>query len=437
VTWGFHTTPQFGLCGVELPYPRGRLLGGCSCINAMAHSRAHRSSYDAWGVPGWGYDDLLPYFKRSETAPADRDPAYRGTSGPMRVGPPAAHSAFAEATLEAARERGFPENPDHNGVEQEGFGWQEMTIADGIRQTAADAYLRPVRWRANLKVIAEAMVTKLVLDNGHCVGVEYRTDGQAVTVEAGKSVVLAAGAIGSPHLLMLSGIGDPAVLGPVGVNTRVKLPDVGRNLQDHPLSGVVFEAGQPLPAGANNHGDLIAALRSTPDLDAPDILLMYLDIPFVRPPLAGPADGYTVAFSYLRPQSRGSVTLASPDPVVAPVVDPALLTDSRDIEGMLTALRIAREAGSAAALKEWRQAEALPGSSYEDVDFLRRSTGTFFHAVGTCAIGSVVDSGLRVFGVRGLRVADASVMPTIISAPTNATVLAIAERAADLLLTAS
>ena len=433
VTWDFRTTPQSGLRGAELPYPRGRLLGGCSCINAMAHTRAHRSSYDAWGAVGWGYDDLLPYFKRSETAPADRDPAFRGTDGPMRVGPPPRRSAFAEATLEAARERGFPESADLNGADQDGFTWQEMTIVDGVRQTAADAYLRPVRWRANLKVVADALVTRLVLRDGHCSGVEYRVAGETVVVEAGKSVVLAAGAIGSPHLLMLSGIGDPAVLGRIGVNTRVKLPDVGRNLQDHPLNGVVFEAPHPIPVGVNNHGDLIAALRSTPDLEAPDVLLMYLDIPFVRPPLAGPANGYTIVFSYLRPHSRGSVTLVSADPTVAPAVDPALLDDPRDIEGMLAALRIAREAGSATALKEWRQSEALPGSSYEDIDFLRSGTGTFFHAVGTCAIGSVVDSDLRVQGVSGLRVADASVMPAIIGAPTNATVLAIAERAADLL----
>ncbi|MEV0066180.1 GMC family oxidoreductase N-terminal domain-containing protein [Amycolatopsis sp. NPDC050768] len=438
VDWNFHTTPQPGLHGVELPYPRGRTLGGSSSINAMAHLRGHRAGYDAWGVDGWRYDDLLPYFRRSETARPGSDPKYRGTDGPMRVGPPPVRHPLAHAALSAVRERGFPESPALNGAEPEGATWLEMNIVDGARQSAADAYLRPVLNRPNLTVVTGALVTRLVLAGSHCTGVEYRVGGSPASAEAERSVVLAAGAIGSPRLLMLSGIGDPAALEQAGVTPRVGLPGVGRNLQDHPLTGIVYSNARPLPDGANNHSDLVAAVRSSADLEAPDVQLLFLDIPYFRPPLSGPATGFTIGFSYLYPHSRGSVTLASADPTVAPVVDPALLDDPRDLAGMLAGLRLARHVGTAPALDPWRDKEVLPGPAAmnpaAEEDFLRQSTGSYFHACGTCALGTVVDPALNVHGVTGLRIADASVLPTLIGANTNATVLAVAERAADVLL---
>ncbi|WP_326837421.1 GMC family oxidoreductase N-terminal domain-containing protein [Amycolatopsis rhabdoformis] len=442
VDWNFHTTPQHGLLGTQLPYPRGRTLGGSSSINAMAHLRGHPAGYDAWGVDGWRFDDLLPYFRRSETAAAGRDPKYRGTDGPMRVGPPPVRHPLAGAALAAVRERGFAETPDLNGAEPEGATWLEMNIADGARQSAADAYLRPVLGRPNLTVVTGALVTRLVLAGTHCTGVEYRVGDSPDSAEAERSVVLTAGAVGSPHLLMLSGIGDPAELEKAGVTPRVALPGVGRNLQDHPLTGVVYSASRTMPDGANNHSDLVAAVRTAAGLEAPDLQLLFLDIPYFRPPLAGPTSGFTIGFSHLYPHSRGSVTLASADPTVAPIVDPALLRDPRDVAAMLAGLRLARHIGTAAALDPWRDQEVLPGpaatSPAQEEEFLRRSTGPYFHASGTCALGTgsaaVVDPTLAVHGVTGLRIADASVLPTLIGANTNATVLAVAEKAVDLLL---
>jgi choline dehydrogenase len=348
---------------------------------------------------------------------------------------------YTHAALAAIRECRFPVSSDLNGAEQQGATWLEMNIVDGVRQSAADAYLRPVLGRPNLTVTTDALVTRLQLPNGRCTAVEYEAAGQRLTAQSGESVVLTAGAIGSPRLLMLSGVGDPTDLEQQDITTEVALPGVGNNLQDHPRSGIVYSAAQAMPDGVNNHGDLIAALRSDPGLAAPDVQLLFLDIPLHSPSLVGPASGFTIGFSYLHPYSRGSVTLRSADPAIAPAIDPALLSDERDLDGMLTALHLARRVGAADALAQWRDKEILPGpgalDSEQHKDFLRRSTGTYHHAAGTCAMGTgdaaVVDSELRVHGLDGLRIADASVMPTLVGANTNATVLAIAERAADLI----
>jgi choline dehydrogenase len=312
-----------------------------------------------------------------------------------------------------------------------------MNIVDGVRQSAADAYLRPVLGRPNLTVTTDALVTRLLLANGRCTAVEYEAAGERLTAQASESVVLTAGAIDSPKLLMLSGVGGPTSLEKLDITTEVALPGVGENLQDHPLTGVVYSAAQAMPDGVNNHSDLIAALRSDPGLAPPDVQLLFLDIPVHPPTLAGPASGFT----YLHPHSRGSVKLSSADPAIAPAVDPAFLSGQRDLDGMLTALHLARRVGAAHALAEWRGEEILPGPSALDVEqqkeFLRCSTGSYFHASGTCAMGTgaaaVVDSELRVHGLAGLRIAGASVMPTLSGANTNATVLAIAERAPDLI----
>jgi choline dehydrogenase len=260
------------------------------------------------------------------------------------------------------------------------------------------------------------------------------------TAEAGE-VVLCAGTIGSPHLLMLSGIGPADALRAHGIPVTVDLPGVGENLSDHPLGPVVYAAAQLMPAGVNNHGDALAALRTDPALPAPDVHIIFADFPFIRPGMQGPRNGYTISFALLGPYSRGSVRLASSDPGIAPLIDPGLLTDQRDMDGMLAALRLAREIGGARAMAKWRQEEVLPGAAVttadRQCDYLRRSTGTYYHPVGTCRIGTdpaaVTDPQLRVHGIGGLRVADASVMPSIPAANTNATVLAIAERAADLI----
>lgn len=444
IDWGLSTVPQAGLGGAVLPYPRGKALGGSSATNAMAHLRADRASYDRWiaeGAPGWGFDDLLPYFRRSESADG-RDPRFRGIGGPMTIErAPQVHPA-AEAFFQACKERGYPVSDDLNGAQSEGVCWYDRNIVAGVRQSAADAYLRPALGRPNLTVQTGAMVTGLTLTVGCCTGVTYRlsTTGRH-TVRAEREVIVCAGAIGSPQLLQVSGIGPAPHLRRHGIDVIVDLPGVGANLSDHPLAALVYAAAQPVPVGASNHVDALAALRLGPGATMPDTHLLLVDIPLPPPGASAPDRGYSIEFGVLRPHSRGSVRLASAEPTAPPLIDPGFFTDERDIALMLRAARAAREVGAADALKPWRAAEVIPGprvsSDDELVAYLRRAAGTYFHPVGTCRIGSgtdaVVDTELRVRGVEGLRVADAAVMPSPPAANPNATVLAIAEKAAALI----
>ncbi|HEY0695500.1 MAG TPA: GMC family oxidoreductase N-terminal domain-containing protein [Kribbella sp.] len=446
VDWGFTTVPQIALGGAVLPYPRGRVLGGSSAINAMAHIRAYRSTYDQWaadGADGWSYADLLPYFRRSETVDG-RDPDFRGTDGPMRIEAISVRHPAAVDCLAAFRECGHPVTEDLNGAEQEGACWYDRNIVDGGRQSAADAYLRPVLGRPNLTVRTDALVLRLTFAGDRCTGVEYVHPGDAGEVhkvEAGVETILSAGAIGSPHLLQLSGIGPSDALRIHGITVVADLPAVGANLADHPIGGVVYSAPGALPAGQNNHFDLLAALRSDPGLLAPDLHILFCDVPLVPPGFTGPEHGFTIEYTLLRPHSRGSVRLASSDPATAPLIDPAFLVDERDLAAMLSGLDLAREIGGARALAKWRKEELLPGSSVDTEaskrDFVLRTTGTYFHGVGTCRMGAGPDTvtgpELRVHGIDGLRVVDASIMPSIPASNTNATVLAIAERAADVI----
>ena len=440
--WGYVTVPQTGLDGGVIPYPRGKVIGGSSGINAMVFMRGHRANYDEWsrnGATGWGYEDLLPFFKRSERAPG-RDPGYRGTEGPLLVSPPVVHSPIYAAYFAAAVEVGHPVSDDLNGRQQDGMAWVDLNIVDGARQSAADAYLRPVLDRPNLTVIPDALLRRLILSGRRCTGVEYAIDGRSQMARAGREVILSAGAIGSAQLLMLSGIGPADHLRKLDIDVLVDLPGVGANLQDHPLGGITYSSTKPVPA-PNNHGDVIVVARTRPDLPVPDIHLVHLDIPFHPPTMTGPDNGYTIAFSFTRPHSRGSLRLASNDPTVAPLIDVNFLGDERDLAAMVTALRMAREVGEARALAEWRAEEVLPGARVQGDDelreYVRRVTGTYFHPVGTCRMGTdplaVVDTELRVHGVDALRVVDASVMPEIVGANPHATVVAIAERGAALI----
>jgi choline dehydrogenase len=444
--WGDFTVPQTGLYQSRMPYPRGKVLGGSSSINAMAHLRGHRDDYDGWraaGATAWGYEDLLPYFRRSENAPG-HDERYRGTGGPLTVTTAADPHPIADAGLAAIAELGLPMSKDLNGSEQEGAGWLEMNALDGMRQSVFNGYLRPVLDRPNLRVITDARVLSLILKDQRCHGIEYAHDGETHRLEATHEVVLSAGAIGTPQLLMLSGIGPAAQLEALGIDTVLDAPQVGRNLQDHPLIGMVYGSRVPLPAGTNNHAEAIALLRSDPEQTRPDVKLLFMDIPFhpataVRPP--GPA--YTIGVALLRPLSRGTVKLTSTDPTAAPAVDPGFYTDDRDLAAMVNGLHLARYVGATQAFAPWRDEEVLPGpSATEDAAlgaYLRRDTGTYFHPAGTCRLGSddqaVLDTQLRVNGIERLRVVDASAMPTIVSANTNATVVAIAERAAEWITT--
>jgi len=453
VDWAFRTTPQPQLGGVVVPVPRGKALGGSSAINSMAHVRAHPSSYDAWekaGATGWNYRTMLPFLKRCEQAPG-MDPHWRGTAGPMLVAPPppAEPGSFFHAAYEAMREAGIPATVDGNGERVEGVAHTELNIVDFARQSAADAYLRPVLHRPNLTVVTDAFVRRLVLAGGSCTGVQYIVDGVSRTVRAERDVVLAAGVIGSAQLLLVSGIGPAEHLERVGVDVIHDLPGVGGNLQDHPFTHVSFGTTAPV-AGAGLPDVPHAVLRSDPAVD-PDLQLVVTPVAMaVRSPgedfepwgsarwRPEPSVGYSVTVSVQRPESRGTLRLASPDPTVAPLIDPGFYTDPRDLDRMVIGIHKARAIGASLALTPWRVAELAPGAAVTDDaslrDYVRLATGSFAHLVGTCAIGTdeqaVVDPELRVRGVDGLRIADASVMPSIVAANTNATVLAIAERAA-------
>ena len=443
VDWGDMTVPQLAAGGMARPYPRGKVLGGSSSINGMTFLRGHRSGYDEWaasGAAGWSYADLLPFFKHSE-ATERGDRAYRGDQGPMRVAPARHASPLSYAFLDAAVGAGYDRSDDLNGQDQEGICWPDLNIVDESRQSTADAYLRPVLDRANLTVVTGAMAHRLVVADGRCAGVEYSVGGDVRQVRPHAETILSAGSIGSAQLLMLSGIGPAEHLRAVGLDVVADLSGVGANLHDHPLAGIIYAAARPIPAGQNNHGEVVAAVRSTAGLSAPDIQVFLIDVPFHPPWLTGPDAGYTIAFTTLHPHSRGSVRLADADPSSAPLIDPNYFGDDRDMDKMLTALRVAREIGSSPAFDDWRAGEALPGPDVQDPaglrDYLRHDTDPYNHSVGTCRIGTdpaaVTDPQLRVHGIDGLRVADASVMPAIPGANTHAAVLAIAERAATLI----
>jgi choline dehydrogenase-like flavoprotein len=442
--WGDESVDMPGIGRVALP--RGLALGGSSAINALSFIRGHRASYDAWvtaGAKGWGFTDLLPYFMRTERAEG-RDPAVRGQSGPLTLWTPTSPHPLSEAALEAARQIGHPVVDDIDSGLEGGFGWAEYTIVDGRRESAADAYLLPVLDRPNLDLVTDALVHRLVLSGDRCTGVEYSVGSDTVTAESGGEVLLAAGAIGTPQLLMTSGIGPQAHLRDLGIDVVADLPGVGANLHDHPMSGVVYHSTQPVVASTSNGGgEAKGTIRSAAGAPWPDLQIFCAIAPLLADKLPVPerGAGYTISVSLMAPFSRGSVRLAGPVPGTPPVIDPGYYTDGRDVDAAVEGLRAARELGNAPPFAPWRGEEAQPGIAVQDDDelraYLRRSLHSYFHYAGTCRMGTddgaAVDTELRVRGFEGLRVVDASVMPSPVSANTNATVYAIAERAADLL----
>ncbi|MEV6281473.1 GMC family oxidoreductase N-terminal domain-containing protein [Kribbella sp. NPDC051770] len=442
-SWGDITVVQ-AATGTATPLPRGRGLGGSSAINAMLFVRGHRSGYDDWveaGAKSWGFTDLLPYFKRSETV-IGRDPELRGQSGPVVVGPADPPNPVLASVLDAAVEVGHRAATDIGGGLETGFGLPDLSIVAGLRQTAADAYLTPeVLARRNLEIVTDATVHEVRIVNRRAVGVRYSTYGALLSVDCSREVVLAAGAIGSPKLLMLSGVGPADHLRELGIAVLGHRPGVGSNLQDHPLANVVFGTATAVPPARNNHAELIGLLQVDPAAAGPDLQFVVTDLPQV-PAGTAPPYGFTIKPSVMRPYSRGSVRLASTVATAAPLIDPNFFADPRDTTTMLRGIDLARELGAARALAEWGPTEIAPGPALTARDDLReyvgRTLASYCHPVGTCAIGdgeqAVVDNDLRVIGIDGLRVADASVMPSLPSANTVATVYAIAERAAELLL---
>jgi choline dehydrogenase len=437
------TTVPLTASGARMRWARGRTVGGSSAINGMIFMRGHRSSYDAWptaGATGWGFDDLLPYLRRSERAYA-HDPALRGVSGPVYVGPASPGHPLAAAGLAAAMELGYPAAMDISGGVEEGFGWCDLTIDNGKRVSAFDAYLEPALNRPNLELVTDALVHTAVVQHGRCVGVEYSVGGELLHARCRGEVVLAAGTVGSPLVLLRSGIGPQNHLREMGVDPILDVPGVGHNLQDHAAASVVYRSARPMPPGENGHGEVLGLLRSDSGLDAPDLQILFIDVPLSVSSLPGPDQGYALLVSSMAPRSRGSVRLRSADPHVGPALDPNYLSDTRDIDVLVAGLDLARAVGCARALDPWRGAEVHPGSEARSHNSLRAyllsALQTYHHAVGTCRIGTgdwaVVDAELRVRGIDGLRVADASVMPSIVSGNTMATVYGIAERAASLM----
>ncbi|MFI7614585.1 GMC family oxidoreductase [Nonomuraea terrae] len=438
--WGDFTVEQAGT-GTSVLLPRGRGLGGSSSINAMIFARGHRSSYDAWQVAGWSFDDLLPYFKRTEHAPG-RDPALRGVGGPLTVAPADPVNPVLVACLEAALEAGHSRASDVSGGLEERFGPVDLNIVGGRRQSGADAYLAPALGRPNLRVVTGALVHRLRIAGGRCTGVDYSAGGRREFAVCSGEVMPAAGTIGSAQLLMRSGIGPSAHLREHGIDVVADLPGVGENLHDHPVANVVYRSARPIPPGTHNHAEAFGLVRSDPVLDAPDLQLLFIDGPG-HVPDAGAGEGYTIGVALMRPFSRGTVRLGSPVPGAPPVLDPGYYSDDRDLAIVVRGLRMAHRIGDARALDSWRDQEMTPRTATLDDDGLRAYAravlASYCHPVGTCRLGdddlAVVDRDLRVHGLRGLRVADASVIPAIPSANTNATVYAIAERAAELVTT--
>jgi choline dehydrogenase-like flavoprotein len=436
VDWRYATIPQPGLGGRIVPYPRGKVVGGSSAINALAYQRGHPAAYDRW-PEGWRFADLLPYFKRAETFSGGGD-AWHGGTGPLHVlslATVADRNPVASTFMTASQDLGFPMTPDIGGAITTGVGWNQLSIKGRVRDDAATAFLDSLADVA-VDLLVGTDVLGLAIENRRCTGVRLAEHVVRPEVE----VLLCAGAIDSPRLLMLSGIGAADHLASLGIPVALDLPDVGRHLQDHLLlAGVAYAARREVPRSHYNHADALLYVPHRDPNESPDLLVMCLSLPFVLPsvgPLAPPA--YVLVPCLIRPRSRGSVKLASSDPLAPALIDPNYLAEPVDLDVLVQGARLAREIGAAAAFADWRAEEIYPGSSAVSTtdlrNFVLRAANSFHHPVGTCRIGAVVDEALRVKGVAGLRVIDASVIPAIPQAMINAATTAVAERASDLVL---
>jgi len=434
--WRYVTVPQRHLGGRIIPYPRGKVVGGSSTINALAYQRGHRAAFDRWPV-GWRFADLLPYFRRAETFSGGSN-EWRGGDGPLHVlslADVGDRTPLASAFFAAARGLGFPETKDIGGEYATGVGWNQLNIKGHKRDDAATAYLGSL---ADVKVdlLVGSQVQKLHIENGRCMGVQLVNRIVHPEIET----LLCAGAIDSPRILMLSGIGPADHMSSFDIRVSVDLPDVGSHLEDHLLlAGVAYSARQEVPRSHYNHADAMLYVPNRDPSESPDLLIMCLSIPFVLPSvgkLAPPA--YVLVPCLMKPRSRGSVRLASADTSTPALIDPNYLQDSLDRDVLVEGVRLAREIGSTTAFADWRVDEVYPGARLVSLGeihtFISRAANSFHHPVGTCRIGKVVDDTLHVKGIAGLRVVDASVMPGIPQAVINAATIAVAERASDLIL---
>jgi choline dehydrogenase len=434
--WAFETVPQRHAADRCLAWPRGRVLGGSSSLNGMIWVRGSQIDYDTWahlGADGWSWDDVRPVYERIEHRSAD-------DGGTVTILSEYEADAIHQSIVAAVEDCGIPFNSDYNGDDQDGVSYMQFSIADRVRHSCAAAYLRPVIPDPNLGIRLRARARRLLFKQGRCVGVEWSRDGKLERNE-GAEVVLCGGTIGSPHLLMLSGVGPADHLRAHGLDVVADLPGVGENLHDHLLSPVIFSAereiGPPSPGLPACQTHLF--WRSRPGLIAPDIQPIHFMVPMYEPWMEGPENGFTMLGGMIRPASRGTIRLSGPSPDDPLLIDPNVLACDADLESLVAAVELCRRVGAAGALREWGAVERYPGPtvvSGEDLrDYVRKTAITYHHQVGTCKMGvdelAVVDAQLRVHGVDGLRVADASVMPIVTTGNTNAPSIMIGERAAD------
>ncbi|MGB5198604.1 MAG: choline dehydrogenase [Sedimenticolaceae bacterium] len=467
--WCYLTEPDVGIAGRSLQWPRGKVLGGSSSLNGLLYVRGQPQDYDRWaelGNQGWSFKEVLPYFKKSEDQERGAD-EYHGVGGPLKVSDLRLRRPIADFFIEAATQTGIPFNKDYNGARQEGVGYFQQTAHKGFRWSTAKGFLRPARGRPNLTVLIKAQTTRLVFEGGsRAVGVEYLQGGHLHRANAEREVILSAGAIGSPQILQLSGVGPKALLEKVGVPLVRDLPGVGQNLQDHLQIRLVFKTSQrTLNDEVNNifkrarvglqylltrTGPLTLAAsqvaiftRSNPDVERPDIQ-------FHMQPLSAdkPGEGahkfsaFTSSVCQLRPHSRGYLAIKSRDPLQHPAIHPNYLSDERDHRVAIDSIKVARRIAEAPALAPHIIDEFVPGRQYQSDEELleaaRKYSQTIYHPTSTCKMGhdamAVVDARLRVHGLSGLRVVDASIMPEIVSGNTNAPTIMIAEKAADMIL---
>ncbi|MEO9460689.1 MAG: FAD-dependent oxidoreductase [Lentilitoribacter sp.] len=471
--WRYKTENDPGINGRSIPWPRGKVLGGSSSINGLLYVRGQAEDYEHWrqlGNEGWAWKDVLPYFKRAETWGGDNKSDDRGDSGPLSVSPTRLKRDVVEKWIDAAEAAGYKKNSDYNSGDQEGVGYFQLTMIDGKRCSSAVAYLKPARSRSNLKVITKHQVEKVIIENGRATGVSTFVGNKNVVIKARKEVVLSAGAIGSPQILMLSGVGAGEELSKVGIETKVDLKGVGKNLQDHLQARPVFKTDlSTINVEINNifkqgmialhyalkrSGPMAMAaslgtgfLKTDPKLDTPDIQFHIQPFSATKP-----ADGphkfsaFTASVLQMRPESAGHLQLKSGDYRDHPEIHPNYLATQLDQDTIVKGIQIARKIAQFEPLKSHVIEEFAPGREVEfddyegTLDWARETSVTIYHPTGTCKMGpdsdkmSVVDARLRVKGVEGLRVADASIMPQIMSGNTNAPCIMIGEKVSDMIL---
>jgi choline dehydrogenase len=471
LNWMFETEPDDNLAGRRIPIPRGRVVGGSSSINGMLYVRGQALDYNIWsqyGNRGWSYEDVLPYVKKADSFERGGDDI-RGGDGPLNVADMVERHELVDAFINAGVECGYERNPDYNGDHQDGVGYYQVTQRNGRRESAATAYLEPVRARANLEVVTNARAKKLLFEGSRAVGVEYECDGRTLQARADAEVIVSAGAVQSPQLLELSGIGRPELLREHGIEVRHASPGVGENYRDHYAARMNWRIKQRITLNEDTRGMRIVRevlryafqrrgvltftagighgfIRSRPELETPDCQLFFAHGSFsnAKTRAFDKEPGMTIGVYQCRPESQGSIHIGSADPFAAPKIRANYLDDPIDCEALVGGMRLIREIGEAEAFAKYRSFEMNPGadcrSDDELLDYARRTGATTYHVMGTCKMGpdndpmAVVTERLAVRGVQGLRVVDASVMPTMPSGNINAPVIMVAEKAAAMII---